>query len=98
MCLRKSRTNQIVSFEEQKVSFQNKFSLLDRYAAFLHDMKGGVSQVIILCMVRHQQCLLTALDAAAMADVQPADGSFLCHAIYGGQCHGQPPGCKEGGC
>ena len=61
-------------------------------------MKGGVSQVIILCMVRHQQCLLTALDAAAMADVQPADGSFLCHAISGGQCHGQPAGGEEGGC
>ena len=32
-----------------------------------------------------------------MADVQPADGIFLWHdAIYGGQCHGEPTGGKEG--
>ena len=39
----------------------------------------------------------TALDSAAMADVQPADGIFLWHdAIYGGQCHSEPTGGKEG--
>ena len=32
-----------------------------------------------------------------MADVQPADGIFLWHdAIYGGQCHSEPTGGKEG--
>ena len=33
-----------------------------------------------------------------MAELQPADGGFLWHAIYGGQCHGQPAGGEEGGC
>ena len=33
-----------------------------------------------------------------MAELQPADGGFLWHAIYGGQCHGQPAGGEEGRC
>ena len=89
------------------------FSPLVRYAAFLHDMKGGVSQVRLLSLLHQPESLLVhqpesklvyqpespraALDSAAMADLQPADGGLLWHAIDGSQRHGQPAGGKEGG-
>ena len=81
------------------------FSPLVRYAAFLHDMKGGVSQVRLLSLLHQPESRLVyqpespraALDSAAMADLQPADGGLLWHAIDGSQRHGQPAWGKEGG-